>query len=69
MINELKLICIKIHLLQDIKEIPIFSKTTKELGNKNQEEKERMLRRFNWLENWRYYDGETNSSNIYIYIS
>jgi len=42
MMDELKNVCIKIHLLQEIKEISIFAKTIKELSTERSGEEEKI---------------------------
>ena len=48
MIDELKNSCIKIPWLQAIKEIPIFAKISRRYALENQEQKEKLLKIFNW---------------------
>jgi len=48
MLDELTNICIKIPLLQVIKEIQIFAKTIKELCIRKPRKKEKILKRFSW---------------------
>lgn len=58
MLDELKNVCIKIPLLQAIKEIPIFANTNRELSIKKTRKKEKRNQKnpTNW-KNCRYHDG------------
>jgi len=62
MLDELRNICIKIPLLQAIKEIPIFAKIIKysKIRKKKKIHKKNSISR----ENFRHHDGENNNPKI-----
>ena len=58
MLDELKIIFIKIPLVQAIKEIPIFSKTIKEMCIKKLGRKEKTLKNAIGRNNCTHYNGK-----------